>query len=345
MMCVDFFLNSTTHRRSKFLETQILVREREREMMMMMMKSILVVLLVFLVDYTVQGRDDPCSTSFYETCMQNRECVWGVSTHSCVHRNYTTGLDLTKISHRNNFIGLTWKKYDNSSGEPDVMVGVSYDGYAYSWNKNSDVNTQIGPLTQSNNTYGGHGGVNIVDETNKKVGKSYAVVPTEWDIVCQDGGQKRWEKTKKQNGNSIPGMLYGNTECQCLYGGAGSTCSGCATDDYCYAQKRLIGEKIDPGAKITCDKSVSFGESSVQFNCYPVHNGCTTSDFANDTVLLLLNDYIDGLTRMTLDISKDGISGGLLKPVDHFGYRQTLASPHLFRMQTGSGVGFYLYRC
>ncbi len=212
------------------------------------------------------------------------------------------------------------------------------------WNQDSYMNKLIGPLEVSNSTYGGHGGGNIIDETNTSEGMSFKVVPSEWDIVCQHGGMKRWEASKKGSSETkFPGIVWGNTECECLYGGAGSTCGGCATDDYCYEQKRLLGETIDPGASIKCNKNVSWHsqDEHVQMNCLPVHNGCTTDDFANDTVLLLLNDYIDGLVRFRLDITKDGIAGDLLKPVDHFGYRQTLASPHLFKMETGSGVCAY----
>eukprot|EP00940_MAST-03C_sp_MAST-3C-sp2_P001818 g1818.t1 len=277
-----------------------------------------------------------CEQNVYENCVAHDSCIWVSSTHSCLHYKFASAhtFDTTKISHLRNSVGVVWDSFNSS----DVVVGATYNGYVVQFTRSSKAMRLIGGPDTHNATAGGHMGMNVINESNPSVA---APIPPsgKWDFTCQNGGMKRWEITTKQNYDSVAGQLWGNTECSCLYGSAGHTCGGCASDDFCALLNAVKG--IPGTVNSKCDTSVDFSDEdrTTKMTCYPVHNGAVAagSTFGNDTVINLLNDYIEGLNRLVFDVSEaKGLVGAMLKPVENVGYRQGLGSAYLFSMESGS---------
>ena len=81
--------------------------------------------------------------------------------------------------------------------------------------------------------------------------------------------------------------------------------------------------------------------------CNPTHNGAVAgaSDFGNDTVIKLLNDYIEGYNRLSfVPDGKGGFRGAMLKPAEYPGERLRLSSPHLFSFESASDCKWYTGR-
>jgi hypothetical protein len=97
----------------------------------------------------------------------------------------------------NRKVGLEWQ-----NGENKEIIGVSPRGYVFQYN------SELSPAPS----------------------RSISFPDPAWDVICENGGMKRWETSKGGILDLHPekkGQLYGNCECRCNEGWAGLTCKGC----------------------------------------------------------------------------------------------------------------------
>ena len=233
-----------------------------------------------------------CNTSNVTECLGG-DCVWSASSYNCIDKIWAQS---SGDSYRK--VGLEWQNAANTE-----IIGVSATGNVFQYS------SELSPVPS----------------------RSISFPDPAWDVVCENGGMKRWEVSK----GGILGLhpekknqVFGNAECMCNEGWAGLTCRGCSTDAGCTG---------NPAGKY-CRDFDTF-ESGREVVCNPTHNGAVAgaSDFGNDTVIKLLNDYIMGYDRLSfVPDGKGGFSGSMLKPTEYPGERTRLSSPHLFAFEATS---------